>query len=76
MSTFPNLGMAVSTQQENFGNSFLLAVAAAAGCACAKPETDNDSVDWTLSCRLSRRPKIDVQIKTVMTDDALGDHIS
>jgi hypothetical protein len=76
MSVFPDLGMALSTQQENFGDSFLLAVAAHAGCAYAKPETDNDSIDWTLSCRLSRRPKIDVQIKTVLTDDALQEHIS
>jgi hypothetical protein len=76
MSVFPDLGMALSTQQERFGDAFLLAVAAVAGCACAKPETDHDSIDWTLSCRLSRRPKIDVQIKTMLTDDALSDHIS
>jgi hypothetical protein len=76
MSTFPDLGMAITMRQERFGDSFLLAVAAAAGCACAKPETDNDSIDWTLSCRLSRMPKIDVQIKTLMTNDGLGDHIS
>jgi hypothetical protein len=76
MSNFPDLGMSISAQQESFGNAFLTTVAAIAGCACAKPETDNDSIDWTLSCRLPRRPKIDVQIKTVMTDEVLGDHIA
>jgi len=60
--------MAQTAQQERFGDAFLLAVASVAGCAYAKPETDNDSIDWTLSCKLSRRPKIDVQMKTTSHD--------
>src|SRR5258708_38640329 len=76
MSISLNLGMARSAQQERFGDAFLLAVATIAGCAYAKPETDNDSIDWTLSCRLSRRPKIDVQMKTVSFDDQFSGSIS
>jgi hypothetical protein len=69
MSSFPNLGMPLEMQQERFGDTFLLAAASVAGCAAVKPEPDNDSIDWTLSCRLQRRPKIDVQMKTVLLDD-------
>lgn len=52
-------------QQEGFGDAFLHAVAAAAGCTTAKPAIDDDSIDWTLSCKLApRRPKLDVQMKS------------
>jgi hypothetical protein len=61
--------MDINARQEQFANAFLLAVAAAAGFAAAKPGTDNDSIDWTLSCRLPRRPKLDVQMKSTRTDD-------
>lgn len=70
-----SFGMAPSAQQECFGDAFLLAVAAVAGCAVLRPRTDNDSVDWTLSCRLSRRPKLDVQMKTWIHDGGTGDDI-
>jgi hypothetical protein len=73
-STLP-LGMAQSAQQECFGDAFLLAVAGAAGCAVSLRRPDDDSVDWTLSCRLSRRPKLDIQMKTTITDDGIGDVI-
>jgi len=70
-----SLGMAPSAQQECFGDAFLLAVAAAAGCAVSSRRPDNDSVDWTLSCRLPRRPKLDVQMKTWTCDGGTGEHI-
>ena len=66
------LGMAKTAQQERFGDAFLLAVAAIAGCAVARPYPDDDSIDWTLSCKLPKRPKIDVQIKTWTGDDGLS----
>jgi hypothetical protein len=53
-----NLGMAPSTMQENFGDGFFLSLAATAGCATASPRPDNDSIDWTLSCKLPTRPKM------------------
>ena len=59
--------MNLSTMMEQFSNSFLYAIASAAGCSLAKPSVDNDSVDWTLSKRLSRRPKLDVQLKSTAT---------
>jgi hypothetical protein len=58
-----SLGMARTAQQESFGDAFLMAVAGAAGCGISLRRPDDDSIDWTLSCRLSRRPKIDVQMK-------------
>jgi hypothetical protein len=76
MASSLNLGMHRDAQQERFGDAFLLAVASVAGCACAKPETDNDSIDWTLSCRLPHRPKIDVQVKTVSLDGEIPDMIA
>jgi hypothetical protein len=70
------LGAALTAQQECFGDAFLLAVAALAGCDTALRRPDYDGVDWTVSCKLfSRRPKIDVQMKTWTGDDGLGDQI-
>jgi Domain of unknown function (DUF4365) len=70
-----SLGMALSSQQEGFGDAYLLAVAGVAGCATSFRRPDDDSIDWTLSCRLSRRPKIDVQMKTWTGDDGVSDPI-
>jgi hypothetical protein len=61
-----------NARQEQFGNAFLLALAAVAGFAAAKPGTDHDSIDWTLSSRLPRRPKLDIQMKSTRTDDGEG----
>jgi hypothetical protein len=67
--------MSRTAQQEYFGDAFLLAVAAVAGCAVSLRRPDDDSIDWTLSCKLSRRPKIDVQMKTWTGDDGSNDPI-
>lgn len=64
--------MDLNARQEQFGNAFLLAVAAVAGFAAAKPGTDHDSIDWTLSSRLPRRPKLDIQMKSTRADDGQG----
>lgn len=70
------LGMARTSQQECFGDVFLLAVAAVAGCAISQRRPDDDSIDWTLSCKLlSRRPKLDVQMKTMSADPGNGETI-
>ena len=58
------LGLAATAAQEQFSKAFILAVASVAGCAAAEPRPDDDSVDWTLSCRLPRRPKLDLQVKS------------
>jgi hypothetical protein len=65
-------GMARPAQQECFGDAFLLAIASAAGCAVSSRRPDDDSIDWTLSCRLRRRPKLDVQMKTWTGDHRSG----
>jgi hypothetical protein len=67
--------MAHSSRQELFGDAFLLAIAAVAGCGCSQRRPDDDSIDWTLSCRLDRRPKLDVQMKTWTGDDGSTDPI-
>lgn len=70
----PDPWIARPNQQEQFSDAFLLAIAAAAGCASSRPVPDNDSIDWTLSCRLSRRPKLDIQLKsTIVEENGAGD---
>ncbi len=63
-----DLGMAVTAQQEGFGDAYLLAVAGVTGCATSLRRPDDDSIDWTLSCRLPLRPKLDIQMKTTTID--------
>ena len=58
------LGLGLPLTQEQFSKAFILALAALAGCAASEPEPDIDSIDWTLSCRLPRRPKLDLQVKS------------
>jgi len=64
--TAPLPWVARPNRQEQFSDAFLLAIAAAAGCASSRPVPDNDSIDWTLSCRLPRRPKLDIQLKSTI----------
>jgi hypothetical protein len=67
-------GMDLNARQEQFANAFLVAVAAVAGFTAAKPDVDNDSVDWTIASRLPRRPKIDIQMKSRRAQDADGNN--
>jgi hypothetical protein len=65
------LGLSVSAAQEQVSKAFILAMASLAGCSVAEPKPDDDSIDWTLSCRLApRRPKLDLQVKS--TNDGTG----
>lgn len=67
--------MARTLQQEGFGDAYLLAIAGVAGCATSLRRPDDDSIDWTLSCRLAKRPKLDIQMKTTTTIDSDRDTI-
>jgi hypothetical protein len=69
------LGLPITLAQEQFSKAFILALAALAGCAAAAPELDVDSIDWTLSCRLPRRPKLDLQVKSTRLAAEDGDHV-
>ena len=60
-------------RKEQFSNAFLAAVS---GCSISKPVPDIDTIDWTLSNRLPRRPKLDVQLKCTSSDDGTGDLIA
>ena len=65
------LGLSLTAAQEQFSKAFILAVASSAGCSVAEPRPDDDSIDWTLSCRLApRRPKLDLQVKS--SSDSTG----
>jgi hypothetical protein len=65
------LGLSLTAAQEQFSKAFILATASMAGCSVAEPRPDDDSIDWTLSCRLKpRRPKLDLQVKS--TGDGTG----
>lgn len=67
--------MDINARQEQFANAFLVTVAAVAGFTAARPDVDNDSVDWTLASRLPRRPKIDVQMKSRRVEDVDRDYL-
>ena len=67
--------MYLTHRQEQFSNAFVEAIAAVAGCAASKPSVDNDSIDWTLSNRLPRRPKLDVQLKCTSDDSGSPENI-
>ncbi len=68
--------MDLNARQEQSANAFLVTVAAVADFTAAKPDVDNDSVDWTIASRLPRRPKIDIQMKSWRVEDAdRGDFI-
>lgn len=75
MPPWRDLGMARTAQQEGFGDGYLLAVAAAAGCATSLRRPDDDSIDWTLSCKLSLRPKLDIQMKTTTIHEMNGEEL-
>ncbi|MEW6238122.1 MAG: DUF4365 domain-containing protein [Candidatus Omnitrophota bacterium] len=68
MALQPSVGYN-SLQQEQFSNAYLQAIASVAGCVMAKPNIDDDSVDWTLSCKIEGRPKLDIQLKSTVDYD-------
>jgi hypothetical protein len=69
------LGLPPALAQEQFSKAFILALAAVAGCSAAEPWPDVDSIDWTLSCRLPLRPKLDLQVKSTGAETLDGDHV-
>jgi hypothetical protein len=68
--------MDLNAQKEQFSVAFIYAVSSVAGCGMARPLPDDDSIDWTLNKSLSRRPRLDIQLKCTAGDDGLGTHIS
>ncbi len=53
----------LNEQKQQFSLAYVRAVAATAGFAVARPETDDDSVDLTILAKLPKRPRIDLQVK-------------
>lgn len=68
--------MDLNAQKEQFSVAFVYAVSSIAGCSLSKPLPDDDSIDWTLAKRLSRRPRLDIQLKCTAGDDGSGDEVS
>ena len=64
--------MHITQQQEQFSNAYLRAVATVAECTLAKPDVDDDSIDFTVSSKgftgVYTRPKLDIQLKCHMRD--------
>ncbi len=71
-----SLGMELTMQKKCFSDAFLRAISAVAGCSIQEADVDDDSVDWTVSCRLApTHPRLDIQMKCTGTDDGQGDSI-
>jgi hypothetical protein len=60
--------MDLNAQKEKFSDAYLQAVVAVAGFGLAKPQPDDDSVDWIIvassSSGVNRRPRLEVQLKS------------
>ncbi|HMI88027.1 MAG TPA: DUF4365 domain-containing protein [Polyangiaceae bacterium] len=54
-------------QQEKCSEVYLHAVASSVGYVLARPELDHDKVDWVVSSRQRRRPRVEVQLKSTGT---------
>lgn len=71
--------MLLNLRKEQFSIAYVRAVAAAAGYAVTREEVDVDSVDLTLAAKdahsLSRRPKLDVQMKCTAADGLSESHL-
>jgi len=71
----PDPYSALSKRQEHIAGAYIRAVCAALGCSVSVPETDDDKIDFTVSSRLrgraSTKPKIDIQSKCELVEDAL-----
>lgn len=69
--------MHITQQQEQFSNAYLLAVATIAGLKLAKPDVDDDSIDFNVSGKgftgIYSRPQLDVQLKCLMHHEPIGE---
>jgi hypothetical protein len=66
----------IAQQQEQFSNAYLLAVATVAGLNLAKPNVDDDSIDYYISGKgfngRFSRPQLDIQLKCHMHHECIG----
>ena len=64
--------MELSQRKEQYSSAFLRAVTSVAGYSLAKPDVDDDSIDWIIASRateaLTRRPRLEVQLKCSARD--------
>jgi hypothetical protein len=68
----------ITQQQEQFSNAYLLAVATVAGLKLAKPEVDDDSIDFSVYGKgfngIYSRPQVDIQLKCHIHHEHIGEH--
>jgi Domain of unknown function (DUF4365) len=66
----------ITQQQEQFSNAYLLAVATIAGLKLAKPEVDDDSIDFSISGKgfsgIYSRAQLDIQLKCQIHNKCIG----
>jgi len=55
-------GLSLAAAQEQFSKACVLVTVLLAGCSVAEPKPDGDSIDWTWSWLVPRRPKFDLQV--------------
>lgn len=55
--------MDINAQKEQFSKAYVQAISAVAGCSWATPSVDDDSIDVSLSAKMFRGPKLDLQLK-------------
>ena len=72
--------MELSQRKEQYSSAFLRAVTSVAGYTLAKPDVDDDSIDWIIASRggvasLFRRPRLEVQLKCSARDLMRGEHL-
>jgi len=56
------LGLRLAAAKGQFSKACVLVTVSLAGCSVAEPKPDDDSIDWTWSWLVPRRPKFDLQV--------------
>jgi len=68
--------MYITQRQEQFSNAYLRIVATVAECKLAKPDVDDDSVDFNIQGKgftgVISRPQLDVQLKCYMLNSSVA----
>lgn len=71
--------MDIAQRKEQFSGAYLRVVATVAGYTLAKPEVDDDSIDWIIAARgsanLPKRPRVEVQLKCSARDMLRETHL-
>ena len=71
--------MDLNAQKEKFSDAYIQAVVAVAGFGLAKPQPDDDSVDWIIVSKgapgVDRRPRLEVQLNSTARNVVRKTHL-